>query len=328
MKILMYNVRSDEEQDIKNYQANHNVEIAMNHVPLNDETVSLANGYDGIITQQHGSLGSEKVYEQLHSFGIKQVGLRITGYEIADLDAARKNNLVVTNVPAYSPRSVSELVLAHTMWLVRHMGIVTAREYDSNFSWDGIESGEIHDMTVGIIGAGKIGSAVARIFRALGATVIAADPIKRPELNDTLTYVDHDTVFKTADIVTMHTPLTAETHHMIDESVFKQMKPSAFFINASRGPVVKTEDLVAALEKHEIAGAAIDTYEGESATVGKDLDGKISNANLQKLLDMPNVNVSPHIGFYTDVAVKNMVEIALNDTISILNGDGSTHIVS
>ena len=328
MKILMYNVRQDEEQDIKNYQAKHDVEISTNNVPLSDKTVALAAGYDGIITQQHGSLGSEKVYEKLHSFGIKQIGLRITGYEIVDLDAARKNDLVVTNVPAYSPRSVSELVLAHTMWLVRHMGIVTARESHGNFSWNGIESGEIHDMTIGIIGAGKIGSAVARIFRALGATVIAADPVKRPELNDTLTYVDHETVFKTSDIITMHTPLTSETHHMIDETVFRQMKSSAFFINASRGPVVKTEDLVSALENREIAGAAIDTYEGESATVGKNLDSKVLDKNLQKLLAMPNVNVSPHVGFYTDVAVKNMIEIALNDTIDILNDAGSLHVVS
>ncbi len=197
-----------------------------------------------------------------------------------------------------------------------------------DFSWKNTEAKEIHTLTVGIIGAGKIGSAVARIFRALGATVIAADPVHRPDLNDTLTYVDHETVYKTADIVTMHTPLTDETQHMINADVFKMMKPSAIFINASRGPVVKTSDLVAALENKEIVAAAIDTFEDETNIVGNDLTGKpLHNDNLEKLLKMPNVNVSPHIGFYTEVAVQNMVEIPLNDVDTILQGKKSAHQV-
>lgn len=113
--------------------------------------------------------------------------------------------------------------------------------------------------------------------------MIAADPIHRPELNDTLTYVDHETVYKTADVITMHTPLTDETHHIINADVFKEMKPTAIFINASRGPVVDTPALVAALENHEIAAAAIDTIEGENGIVGQDLSGKpINNENLKK----------------------------------------------
>ncbi len=186
-----------------------------------------------------------------NSFGIKQNYIADTGFEIIDLDQAKKNDLVVTNVPAYSPRSVSELVLADVMGLLRHIGEVQEREKHGDFSWKGIEAREIHTLTVGIIGAGKIGSAVARIFRALGATVIAADPVHRPELNDTLTYVDHDTVFKTADIVTMHTPLTDETNQMITADVFKKMKPTAIFINASRGQVVDTGALVSALENRK-----------------------------------------------------------------------------
>lgn len=297
-------------------------------MPLSAKTVDLAKGYDGISILQHGSVGDPEVYRKLHSFGIKQIALRSTGYEIMDLKEAAKNDLVVTNVPAYSPRSVSELVLAHVMWLLRHLGEVKEREDQGDFSWKGIEAKEIHTLTVGIIGAGKIGSAVARIFNALGAKVIAADPIHRPELNDTLTYVDHETVYKTADIITMHTPLTEETHHIINAKVFKEMKPTTIFINASRGPVVDTPALVAALENKEIAAAAIDTIEGENGIVGQDLSGKpINNENLKKLLAMPNVNVSPHIGFYTEVAVQNMVEIALNDTMAIINGKPSPHQV-
>lgn len=326
MKILMYTSRPDEQQPINDWAKQNGVQVDTNTVPLSAKTVDLAKGYDGISILQHGSVGDPEVYRKLHSFGIKQIALRSTGYEIMDLKEAAKNDLVVTNVPAYSPRSVSELVLAHVMWLLRHLGEVKEREDQGDFSWKGIEAKEIHTLTVGIIGAGKIGSAVARIFNALGAKVIAADPIHRPELNDTLTYVDHETVYKTADIITMHTPLTEETHHIINAKVFKEMKPTTIFINASRGPVVDTPALVAALENKEIAAAAIDTIEGENGIVGQDLSGKpINNENLKKLLAMPNVNVSPHIGFYTEVAVQNMVEIALNDTMAIINGKPSPH---
>lgn len=328
MKILMYNVRPDEQKPLDAWVKQNGVQVDTNSVPLNAETVDLAKGYDGIVIQQHGPISDPSIYEKLHSFGIKQLTLRITGFEIVDLDQAEKNDLIVTNVPAYSPRSVSELVLADVMGLLRHIGEVGEREKHGDFSWKGVEAREIHTLTVGIIGAGKIGSAVARIFRALGATVIAADPVHRPELNDTLTYVDHDTVFKTADIVTMHTPLTDETNQMINADIFKKMKSSAIFINCSRGQVVDTGALVAALENKEISAAAIDTFEGENTIVGQDLTGKqIDNDNLKKLLAMPNVNVTPHIGFYTEVAVQNMVEIALNDVVTILNGQKSPHEV-
>lgn len=324
----MYNVRPDEQKPLDGWVKQNGVQVDTNSVPLNADTVDLAKGYDGIVIQQHGSVSDPTIYEKLHSFGIKQITLRITGYEIIDLDQAKQNDLVVTNVPAYSPRSVSELVLADVMSLLRHIGEVGEREKHGDFSWKGVEAREIHTLTVGIIGAGKIGSAVARIFGALGATVIAADPIHRPELNDTLTYVDHETVFKTADIVTMHTPLTDETNQMINADVFKQMKPSAIFINASRGQVVDTGALVNALENQEISAAAIDTFERENTIVGQDLSGKqIENDNLKKLLAMPNVNVTPHIGFYTEVAVQNMVEIALNDVVMILKGQKSPHEV-
>ena len=195
MKILMYNVRPDEQKPLDGWVKQNGVQVDTNSVPLNAETVDLAKGYDGIVIQQHGPVSDPTIYEKLHLFGIKQITLRITGYEIIDLDQAKQNDLVVTNVPAYSPRSVSELVLADVMSLLRHIGEVGEREKHGDFSWKGVEAREIHTLTVGIIGAGKIGSAVARIFRALGATVIAADPIHRPELNDTLTYVDHETVF-------------------------------------------------------------------------------------------------------------------------------------
>lgn len=326
-KLLMYNIMADEQIVVDEWLKTHpDVQIDTNHVTISSKTVDLAAGYDGILTQQDNAIDDPIVYQKLHSYGIKQIALRTTGYETMDINEAAANDLVITNVPAYSPRSVSELVLAHTMWLLRHLNDYTKRESHNDFTWDGLQAREIHELTVGIIGAGKIGSEVARIFKALGATVIAADPVHRPELNSVVKYVDHETVFKQADIVTMHTPLLPTTQHMIDAQVFKMMKPTALFINASRGGVVDTPALLQALKAHEIAGAGIDTIENEADIFSNDFSQKEQpNKWLQELLSLDNATVSPHIGFYTDIAIKNMVEIALADTLTVLAGEHSLH---
>ena len=270
-KILMYSVRPDEQPAIDDWVAANDLQVDTNTVAFNADTVDLAKGYDGVVIQQHGAIPEPLVYQKLKSFGMKQLTLRITGYDIVNLDAATANGLAVTNVPAYSPRSVAELVLAHAMRLIRHLGEATAREAKDDYSWGGLEAQEVHQLTIGIIGAGKIGSTVARIFRALGSTVIVADPVTRPELADTVRYVDLDTLLATADIVTVHTPLDDITTHMLDAAAFKKMKKTAYLINAARGPIVDTTALIEALQRGEVAGAALDTIEGEAGIFGVDM---------------------------------------------------------
>ncbi|QVI34030.1 bifunctional amino acid aminotransferase/2-hydroxyacid dehydrogenase [Lacticaseibacillus chiayiensis] len=328
-KILMYSVRPDEQAAIDAWVATNNIEVDTTTAEFGPKTVDLAKDYDGIVIQQHAAIPEEAVYQKLKSFGIKQLALRITGFDIVNLKAATANGLAVTNVPAYSPRSVSELVLAQVMRLIRHLGEASAREAKDDYSWGGLEAAEIHNLTVGIIGAGKIGSAVARIFRALGSTVIVTDPVKRPELADTVSYVDLDTLLTTADIVTVHTPLDAKTTHLIDANALKKMRSSAYLINAARGPIVDTGALIQSLKDHEIAGAALDTIEGEAGIFGEDRSQSlVDNPELETLKTMPNVEITPHIGFYTDAAVKNMVDISLDDVKLILEGGHSPHQVN
>ncbi|KRN00962.1 D-lactate dehydrogenase [Lacticaseibacillus paracasei subsp. tolerans DSM 20258] len=325
----MYTVRPDERAAIDAWVAANDIQVDTNTVEFGPDTVDLAKAYDGVVIQQHGAIPDEMVYQKLKAFGIKQLTLRITGYDIVNLDAATANGLVVTNVPAYSPRSVSELVLAQVMRLIRHLGEASAREAKDDYSWAGLEAPEIHNLTVGIIGAGKIGSAVARIFRALGATVIVSDPVKRPELADTVSYVDLNTLLTTSDVVTVHTPLDGVTTHLIDADALRKMKPTAYLINAARGPIVDTEALIKALNDHTIAGAALDTIEGEAGIFGEDRSQTlVDNQALETLKALPNVEISPHIGFYTDAAVKNMIDISLDDVKTILEGGKSAHQIN
>lgn len=327
MKVKMFSVRPDEEKAIAAWRDCLDINTVGHDFTAAD--VAALDGATAIVLAQHGPLGDAAVYSQLAAAGVTHIALRITGFDIVDLAAAKANHITVTNVPAYSPRSVGELTLAHAMHLVRHLGETEARQAAGDYSWGGLEAQEIHTLTVGIIGAGKIGSAVARLFYALGATIIATDPSQRPELADILTYVDLSTLLSQADIVTVHTPLTADTTHLIDAAALKAMKPTAFLLNCARGPIVDTQALIQALQTKAIAGAAIDTIEGENGIFGVDLTGQpVENAALKQLQAMPNVEVSPHIGFYTSQAVQNMIDIALRDVTALAAGKASEHIVA
>lgn len=327
MKIQMYSVRPDEQAAITAWAEQNQATITTSNQPLNSQTVSLANGSDAVVVAQHGALTAD-VYQQLATFKIHILALRITGYDIIDFAAAKQYGIQVTNVPAYSPRSVAEEALTHTMVLLRHLKATQLRMAHHDYSWGGLEAYEIHHLTVGILGAGKIGGTVARIFKALGAKVIAHDLVERPELADTLTYVSLDELLTQSDVLTIHTNLTDLTTHIIDADALAKMKSTALLINCARGPIVDLAALLHALDTNEIAGAGLDTVEGEAGVFGDDLSHANQDLSIfDNLLRRENVSLSPHIGFYTDQAVKNMVEIALNDASLLFQGNKSPHLL-
>lgn len=328
MKIQMYSVRPDEQAAIQNWADLHQATITTTPEPLTEATVDLAQGSDAVIPAQHGAI-TAPVYQKLAILGIKIISLRITGYDIIDFASAQANQIQVTNVPAYSPRSVAEEALTHTMLLLRHLKETQTRMVQGDFSWGGLEAFEIHNLTVGVLGAGKIGGTVARIFKALGARVIAHDLVQRPELADTLTYVSFSELLTQSDVLTIHTNLTQATTKMIDAAALQQMKTTALLINCARGPIVDLTALQAALDAGMIAGAGLDTIEAETGIFGVDLRGQDHDLRqVNDLLARPNVSVSPHIGFYTDQAVKNMVETALNDAEMLFQGRSCEHLVT
>jgi len=327
-KILMFSVRDDEEAAIKDWAAKNNVQVDTNDLEFHPETAHLAKGYDGLVIQQRSAIGDDpKVYQQLADYGLKQLTSRTAGVDTIDLAAAKAAGLTVTNVPAYSPNSVAEMAVTQTMRLIRNLELFDQRINQQDFRWAGLQAREIRSLTVGIIGAGRIGGTVAHLFHGLGAKVIAYDVKKRPELEDVLTYVDtKEDLLRQADVVTLHVDLNPTSQALIDGPALKLMKSDAFIINASRGPVIVTEALVAALKAGEIAGAALDTVEGEAALFNQDHSGEpLQNDLVAQLMQMPNVIITPHVGFYTNLAVKNMVDISLDDVLTIINGGSTDH---
>ncbi|AVK64628.1 bifunctional amino acid aminotransferase/2-hydroxyacid dehydrogenase [Lactobacillus sp. CBA3606] len=328
MKILMYSVRDDEENAIKAWATKNKVQVDTNALEFHPDTAQLVHGYDGVVIQQRSAIGGDATfYQQLAAAGLTQLTSRTAGVDTIDLPAAKAAGLTVTNVPAYSPNSVAEMAVTQTMRLIRNLELFDSRISQQNFQWAGLQAREIRSLTVGIIGAGRIGGTVAKLFHGLGAKVIAYDVVRHADLESVLTYVDSkEALLQQADVVTLHVDLNATSKALIDAAALKLMKPDAFIINASRGPVIVTAALVAALKAGEIAGAALDTVEGEAALFNQNHQGEVlQDPLIAQLMQMPNVILTPHVGFYTNLAVQNMVEISLNDVVTILNGGQTEH---
>lgn len=319
MKFFMFHVIKEEEEALKRWSDRHHIDIGISRDVLSIRTVNQVKGCNGLCIQQTVPVGGPAVYQKLKQYGIRQIATRSAGYDMIDLREADRNGLTVTNVPAYSPYAVAELAVTQTLSLVRRIPQFDERIARHDFRWNGLISREIRSMTVGIIGTGHIGAIAARLFKGLGAHVIAFDQYPNEKLADILDYrASMEDVLRESDIVSLHTPLFDSTAHMINKNTLKLMKSSAFLINMARGGLVNTDDLIEALENREIAGAALDTFEDERF-INQDLSHEtIDNPQLLKLIHLDQVILTPHVGFFTTTAVQNMVEGGLNSVLDIL----------
>lgn len=328
-KILAYNILGYEKEFVLEWAAEHpDVQVDFNDVELHDDTVDLAKGYDGIDYRQRSMLSeTPDLYRKLHDFGITQLSLRSAGVDSCNLKWAKEYGLTITNVPSYSPEAVAEMTLTHALNLVRHIPQFQSRMAKNDYIVEGLRSRELSEMTIGIIGVGRIGSTVAKIFKRFGARVLGNDIHENDAFRDLVTYTSKEDIFKNADLITMHTYMSDENYHMIDKAQFAQMKPSAFFINCSRGPIVNTDALIDALQNRQIAGAGIDVIENETEIFNQSFDGDIPLKEYTKLKAMDNVFLTPHMAFYTDIAVKNMVKQSLDDTLKLITGQTTGHTI-
>ncbi|QYE97764.1 D-2-hydroxyacid dehydrogenase [Paraclostridium sordellii] len=332
MKILMFSAREHELPAISKWieENGNNIQVDTIKEGLSSLTVDKANGYDGISIQQTNLIDEPIVYEKLKEFGIKQIASRTAGVDMIDLDQAVENNLIITNVPAYSPNSVAELAVTQTMNLLRNMHLIYRNVHAGDFRWSAnLIAREVRSITVGIVGTGKIGSTAAKLFKGLGANVIAFDAYETESLKDILTYKDTlEDLLKESDVVSLHTPLTEETKHMINKDNLKLMKKNSYLVNAGRGGIINTDDLIEALENGIIAGAALDTFETEGAFLNQVIPHHdLTDPQIKKLLNMENVLFTHHIGYFTTTAVDNIVSISLDCVKDVLNTGNSANNV-
>ena len=328
MKIICYGVIKMEEKIIENWAQKNQVEIKIVHDDLSADNAGLAQGFDGVSSEGNLPVGAS-VYEKFKRYGIKQLSVRQVGVDNQDLAAAKKNGIKITNVAAYSPRAIAELGVTDAMYLLRKIGIYQGRMAHGDFTYDkSTISTEIFNCTVGIIGAGHIGGASAHLYSALGAKVLACDPVYDASLEPYLTYTDFDTILAKSDIISLHTPLLASTENMIDKTAFDKMKKKPILINVARGGLVDTQALIAALKNGQISAAALDTLADETDFYDKKNMLNSLPEDYKELKAMPQVLITPHIAFFTKLAVKNSIEIALNDAKTIISGGKVNSVVN
>jgi D-lactate dehydrogenase len=244
--------------------------------------------------------------EQLATLGVRLIALRCAGYNNVDLDAARGLGLAVVRVPAYSPHAVAEHAVGLLLTLNRKIHRAYTRVRELNFSLTGLVGFDLCGKTVGIVGTGKIGRVAAQIFRGFEARVLAYDPFPQEEWarSHGVRYADFDEVLATSDILSLHLPLLPETAHLLNDRTIARMKPGAYIVNTSRGKLIDTTALIAALKTGHVGGVALDVYEEEEGIFFEDLSGRVLlDDELTHLLMFPNVLITSHQAFLTKEAL-------------------------
>ena len=287
-------------------------------VHLESRTAVLAEGFDAVCAFVNDSLDAT-VLERLHGSGIRTVALRCAGYNNVDLGAAARLGLTVVRVPAYSPEAVAEHTVALILALNRKIYRAYNRVREGNFALDGLVGFDLHGKTVGLIGTGKIGAAVARILGpGFGCRLVACDPVPN-EVCATLgvKYVRLPELFGQADVISLHSPLLPETLHLINREALAQMKPGVMLINTSRGALIYTPAVIDALKTGQVGYLGLDVYEEETALFFEDRSSTVIPDDVfARLLTFPNVVVTGHQAFLTREALDRIAQTTLENLVS------------
>ncbi len=311
MKLLVYSAKKFEVPFLEKANKNDH-HVVFTHNALDSETVHQAVGFEAISIFS-GDDASLTVLEKLRDFGVKYISLRSAGYNNIHLKCAKRFGLKVANAPDYSPYAIAEHAAALLLALNRKIVKANTQVHQYNFLQDDLLGFDLNKKTVGVIGVGKIGAIMVKIMYGFGCTILANDLVHDTALikDYGVKYVDMDELLKKSDVISLHVPLTHETHYLIDTVQLKAMKKSALLINTARGAVVNTKALITAMKKKEIAGYATDVYEKEKDVFFKDhsRSGDIKDELLKQLLDMDNVLLTPHQAFVTKEALANIADI-------------------
>lgn len=309
MKLLVYSAK---EYEIPFLDAANKNKYKVSYLPeaLDTNTALKAAGFDAISIFS-GDDASLLILEKLRELGVRYITLRSAGYNNIYIKAAKQLGLKVANTPEYSPHAIAELAIGLLLALNRKIISANDRVHSYNFLQDGLMGFDLNNKTAGIIGTGKIGSAMVKIMHGFGCNILACDinPNHALVQKYSVNYVSLEELCTGSDMISLHVPLTGETHYMIRDIQFRKMKKNVILVNTARGAVVDTKALLHALDNAMIGAYGADVYEKERDSFFKDhsKDG-IKDPHLMKLLSYTNVLLTPHQGFVTKEALTNIAE--------------------
>ncbi|AEM46983.1 NAD-binding D-isomer specific 2-hydroxyacid dehydrogenase [Acidithiobacillus ferrivorans SS3] len=328
MRCLVTSARPYDQQSLSAANDGHH-ELVFVDTVLNADTAFIAQGYPALCPFVDDTLDA-KTLETIAHLGTKLLVLRSTGFNHVDIPAAEKQGITVMRVRDYSPYAVAEYAVGLMLTLNRHLHKAYNRVRDGNFLLDGLLGFDMHGKTVGIVGTGKIGAALARILHGMGCHLLGYDTVPNPTCQELgVAYVSLETLLAKSQIVSLHIPLFPETRHLMNAERLALMSEGAMLINTSRGPLIDTAALIAALKSRHLGALGLDVYEEEANLYFKNhCDDIICDDSFERLLTFPNVVITGHQAFFTREAMKTIADTTIQNLDDYSVGRDSPNLVS
>jgi D-lactate dehydrogenase len=312
MKVAVFSTKPYDQRFLEAANSAHRHDLVFFESRLTPKTSALAASFPAVCVFVNDQLNAT-VLTELFRAGTRLIALRSAGFNNLDLVTADELKLTVLRVPAYSPYAVAEHAVALILALNRKTHRSFNRIREGNFSLEGLLGFDLHGTTVGIIGTGRIGTVFARIMRGFGCHVLAFDLYRNPECEEMgVEYVSLSELYAHSDILSLHCPLTPETHHLIGTDALAQIKSGSMLINTSRGALIDTAAIIDALKSGQIGYLGLDVYEEEADLFFEDLSDKVIQDDVfARLLTFPNVLITGHQAFFTRNALERIAETTL-----------------
>ena len=318
LKIAFYDTKEYDIPSFEEYGKQRNIEFKFFENKLDEDTVALAKGFDGVCVFVNDKV-NKKVIDTLYEYGIRIIVLRCAGFNNVDVKAAF-GKIHVYRVPAYSPYAVAEHAMSMLLTMNRRIHKAYIRTRDYNFSLNNLTGVDLYEKTMGVIGTGKIGQILINICKGFGMHIVAYDKFPNPNLD--VEYVGLNELFKRSDFISLHCPLTDENTHMINKESMSLMKKGVGIINTSRGGLINADDLLDQIKARKIGFACLDVYEEESNIFFQNKSGHIlDDDTLRNLISMPNVLITSHQAFLTEEALNNIADTTMQNIVNFFNGD-------
>ncbi len=312
MKIAVFSTKPFDRSFLEKHNSAYGHKLFFFKEHLTEQSSSLAIGFGAVCVFVNDQLNS-KVLTELSENGTSLIALRCAGFNNVDIVRAGELGLTIVRVPEYSPYAVAEHTATLIMALNRKICRTYSRVREGNFSLVGLLGFDLHGRTIGIVGTGRIGKIVAKIFNGFGCVLLAFDPSPNSDCESFgVKYVSLDELCSKSDVITLHCPLTPITHHMINAEVIRRMKTNVMLINTSRGALIDTKAVIEALKSRKIGYLGLDVYEEEVDLFFEDLSNQIIQDDvLARLLTFPNVLITGHQAFFTRNALDNIAKTTL-----------------